>query len=86
MLARSPGAHATHFIRAQLYWSGDEQDDLEPLVRFVNPFEGLEGLYISFPAFASPTDEYWESVLHHKSTLKRVEHQQVGASLDPRHG
>jgi len=47
-------------------------DDLEPLVRFVKSFEGLEDLYISFPAFASPTDEYWESVLHHKSTLKRV--------------
>jgi hypothetical protein len=30
----------------------DEQDDLEPLVRFVKSFEGLEDLYISFPARA----------------------------------
>ena len=63
----------------------DEQDDLEPLVRFVKSFEGLEDLYISFPAFVGPTDDYGESVLIHKSTLKRVVHQQVGASLDPRH-
>jgi hypothetical protein len=64
----------------------DEQDDFEPpLVRFVKSFEGLEDLYISFPAFAGPTDEYGESVLHHNSTLKRVVRQQVGASLDPRH-
>jgi hypothetical protein len=64
----------------------DEQDDLEPpLVRFFKSFEGLEDLYISFPAFAGPTDEYGESVLHHNSTLKRVVRQQVGASLDPRH-
>jgi hypothetical protein len=54
-------------------------------VRFLKSFKGLKDLYISFPAFARPTDEYWESVLHHKSTLKRVVHQQVGASLDPRY-
>jgi hypothetical protein len=85
MLASSPQPMRLTSFELNFTGQWDEQDELEPLVRFVKSFKGLEDLYISFPAFASPTDEYWESVLHHKSTLKRVVHQQVGASLDPRY-
>lgn len=63
----------------------DEQDGPKPLARFPKSFKGLEVLYISFPVFGNPKDEYWESVLHHKSTLKKVVHQQVGVSLDLGH-
>jgi hypothetical protein len=53
----------------------DKQNDLKFLARFLKFFENLKNLYISFSVFGNSIDEYWESVLHHKSTLKRIIHQ-----------
>jgi len=60
-----------------------EQEDIMPLVRFLRSFEGLEDLYILCPRLGNLTEEYWHSIFHHKSTLKRVVHQQIGVYLDP---
>jgi hypothetical protein len=81
-------ASSSQFMRLtslELNFTGhwDEQDDLKPLARFLKSFESLEDLYISVPTFGNLIDEYWESVLHHRPTLKRVVHQQVGVSIDP---
>jgi hypothetical protein len=60
-----------------------EQRNIMPLARFLQSFEGLEDLYILCPEFVNLTEEYWHSIFHHKSTLKRLVHQQVGVYLDP---
>jgi hypothetical protein len=60
-----------------------EQYDLIPLARFFQSFEELEDMYILCLNLGNLTEEYWHSILHHKSTLKRAVHQQVGMFLNP---
>jgi len=56
--------------------------DLHPLARFLRSFQGLEDLFILCSNFADFPLSYWESILCHKSTLRRFIHQQREVRLN----
>ena len=47
-----------------------------PLFEFLSSFQGLEDLYVLSEESEHIFVDYWQAVVHHKSTLKRTVHQQ----------
>jgi hypothetical protein len=54
-----------------------DQHDIAPLMKFLLSFQGLEYLFVLYPQQWTPGLEYWNSVSHHRNTLRRVVHQQA---------
>lgn len=53
-----------------------EGADLQPLVRFLESFKGLQDLFYPFECDVQFPQDYLESILSHKSILRRFVHQE----------
>lgn len=54
----------------------EDDQDIWPLFKFLSSFQGLEDLYVLSDESEHIFMDYWQAVVHHKSTLKRTVHQQ----------
>jgi hypothetical protein len=76
LATHSEEVHLTSF---ELNFSGYvlDQYEMSPLVKFLQSFQGLEDLFMLYPRQWTLGAEYWSSVSHHRSTLRRLVHQQA---------
>lgn len=50
--------------------------------RFLQTFHGLKDLFMLFDVPESVTETYWDAVLHHKSTLRRIVYHERSVDLN----
>ncbi|KAH8799472.1 hypothetical protein F5884DRAFT_905481 [Xylogone sp. PMI_703] len=75
--------HLTCFELAE--FAGDVRDGaMDIMVRFLNSFQRLEKMFLLWNEARDFTEEYWDSISHHNSTLKQLVHHQRDTETDYR--